>query len=135
PVQITYYAYHIMVGLGTIFLAVLGLGALLLWRRRLFTARWYLWTVMLMLPFPYIANEAGWVVTEVGRQPWLIWGVMPTARGASPTVEAGETIFTLLGFAGTYTVLGLGFLFLVGRQIALGPRPLPAPAPVERSAL
>jgi cytochrome d ubiquinol oxidase subunit I len=135
PVQITYYAYHIMVGLGTIFLAVLGLGALLLWRRRLFTTRWYLWTVMLMLPFPYIANEAGWVVTEVGRQPWLIWGVMPTARGASPTVEAGETIFTLLGFAGTYTVLGLGFLFLVGRQIALGPRPLPAPAPVERSAL
>ncbi|HEY2702838.1 MAG TPA: cytochrome ubiquinol oxidase subunit I [Candidatus Dormibacteraeota bacterium] len=127
PVQVTYYAYHIMVGLGTIFIAVLLVGVLLLWRRRLFTARWYLWAVMLMLPFPYIANEAGWVVTEVGRQPWLVWGVMPTARGVSPTVEAGETIFTLLGYAGIYAALAIGFLFLVGRQVALGPRPMPAP--------
>ena len=76
---------------------------------------------MLTLPFPYIANEAGWVVTEVGRQPWLVWGLMHTARGASPTVEAGQTIFTLLGFAGLYTLLGIGFLLLAVRQVILGP--------------
>ena len=121
PVQITYYAYHIMVGLGTGFLAILLVGAFLCWRRRLFTARWYLWILMLTLPFPYIANEAGWVVTEVGRQPWLVWGLMRTARGASPTVEAGQTIFTLLGFAGLYTLLGIGFLLLAVRQVILGP--------------
>lgn len=121
PVQITYYAYHVMVGLGTIFVAVGLLGVLLLWRRRLFDARWFLWILMLMLPFPYIANEAGWVVTEVGRQPWLIWGVMLTAKGYSPTVVAGQTIFTILGFFGLYSILIVLFLFLVGKQIALGP--------------
>ncbi|MDB5068064.1 MAG: cytochrome bd ubiquinol oxidase, subunit [Chloroflexi bacterium] len=127
PVQVTYYAYHIMVGLGTIFLALLGLGVLLAWRRRLFGSPWYLWLLMLALPFPYIANEAGWVVTEVGRQPWLVWGLMPTSRGTSPTVEAGETIFTLLGFAGIYSVLIAGVVFLLGRQIVLGPDRKPAP--------
>ena len=136
PVQVTYYAYHIMVGLGTIFVAILLLGAVLLRRGRLFRSRGYLWILMLTLPFPYIANEAGWVVTEVGRQPWLVWGLMPTAQGASPTVEAGQTIFTLLGFAGIYTVLALGFLLLVVRQILLGPeRAVPtAPAALAGAA-
>jgi cytochrome d ubiquinol oxidase subunit I len=110
-----------MVGLGTGFMAVLLLGVLLRRRRFLFRSRWYLWILMLTLPFPYIANEAGWVVTEVGRQPWLVWGLMRTTQGASPTVEAGQTIFTLLGFAGIYTLLALGFLLLVVRQILRGP--------------
>ena len=121
PVQITYYAYHVMVGLGTIFLAITFLGLFLLWRRILFTSRWYLWILMLALPFPWIANEAGWVVTEVGRQPWLVWGLMPTAQGVSSTVVAGETIFTLLGFVGMYMLIGLLFLFLAGREVAHGP--------------
>ena len=67
PVEIVYYAYHIMVGLGTIFIAVLGLSAFLLWRGRLYTSRGMLWVLMLAVPFPYIANHAGWVVAEVGR--------------------------------------------------------------------
>jgi cytochrome d ubiquinol oxidase subunit I len=121
PVQVTYYAYHLMIALGTLFVAVMLLGIFLLWRRRLYDSRWFLWILMLMLPLPYIANEAGWVVTEVGRQPWLIWGVMKTAQGYSPTVVAGQTIFTLLGFFGIYTLLGILFLFLVGRQVSLGP--------------
>ena len=121
PIQVTYYAFHIMVGLGTIFVGVLLLGLFLWWRKRLYDSRWFLWILMLMLPFPYVANEAGWVVTEVGRQPWLVWGLMLTSQGSSPTVVAGETIFTLLGFAGIYTLLIIGFLFLVGRQISLGP--------------
>jgi len=122
PVQITYYAFHIMVGLGTAFLFVLGLGVFLWWRKRLYNSRWFLWILMLMLPLPYIANEAGWVVTEVGRQPWLVWGLMPTSKGFSSTVVAGETIFTILGFFGIYTLLAIGFLFLVGRQVYVGPQ-------------
>jgi cytochrome d ubiquinol oxidase subunit I len=121
PVEVTYYAYHIMVGLGTIFIALMLIGALLLWRKRLFTSRWYLWIMMLAFPFPFIANEAGWTVAEVGRQPWIAYGLLRTAQGISPTVAAGETIFTLLGFAGIYLLLGLLWLLLVGRLVLRGP--------------
>jgi cytochrome d ubiquinol oxidase subunit I len=122
PVQITYYAYHLMVGLGTIFVAVYLFGVLLLlWGRRLYGQRWFLWILMLMLPAPWLANLFGWTVSEVGRQPWIVWGLMPTSKGYSPTVAAGETIFTTLVFSGIYLLLGVLFLFLVGKQIALGP--------------
>jgi len=122
PVELTYYAYHIMVGLGTIFIAIMLVGMFLLWRRRLFQSRWYLWILMLALPFPYIANEAGWVVAEVGRQPWLVYGLLKTAQGTSANVAVGEAVFTTLGFAGVYLVLGLLFLLLVGRVIHQGPQ-------------
>jgi cytochrome d ubiquinol oxidase subunit I len=121
PVQITYYAYHIMVGLGTIFIAIFLLGVLLLWRGWLFRSRWYLWILMLLLPFPFIANEAGWVVTEIGRQPWIVYGLLKTAKGWSPTVVAGETIFTLLGFAGMYALIILLYFFLLLRELMQGP--------------
>ncbi len=122
PVELTYYCYHIMVGLGTIFIATMLLGLLLLWRRRLYASRWFLWVLMMSIPFPYIANEAGWVVAEVGRQPWLVYGLLRTAEGTSTNVAAGETVFTTLGFAGIYCLLGILFLFLVGRVIARGPK-------------
>ena len=121
PVSLTYYSYHIMVGLGTLFIAQMLMGLLLLWRRTLANSRWFLWTLMLAVPFPYIANEAGWTAAEVGRQPWLVYGLLRTADGASRTVAAGETIFTTLGFAGIYALLGLLFLLLVGRVIHQGP--------------
>jgi cytochrome bd ubiquinol oxidase subunit I len=121
PVQLTYYAYHIMVGLGTIFIGVLFLGCFLWWRRVLWTSTWYHWILLVLLPFPYIANEAGWVVTEVGRQPWIVYGLLETANASSTTVETGETIFTLLGFVGMDGLLGLLVLFLVLRDISIGP--------------
>ena len=76
---------------------------------------------MLMLPFPYIATTAGWITAEVGRQPWLIYGIMRTAAGVSPHVSAGNALFTLIGFMGMYTMLAILFLFLVGREIEEGP--------------
>ncbi len=121
PVELTYYGYHIMVGLGTIFIAQMLLGVFLLWRRRLYTARWFLWTLMLAVPFPYIANQAGWLVAEVGRQPWLVYGLLRTSEGTSLNVAAGETIFTTLGFCGIYALLGLLFLALAGRMVLRGP--------------
>lgn len=121
PVELTYYAYHVMVGLASIFSGVAALAVLLLWRGRLFRWRWALWLLLLVMPLPYIANEAGWVVTEVGRQPWIIYGLMRTADAPSATVAAGETIFTLIGFAGMYFLLGFLFLYLVLREIAIGP--------------
>ncbi len=121
PVELTYYAYHVMVGLGTIFTGVAALAALWLWRKRLFEARPILWLLMLTMPFPYIANEAGWVTTEVGRQPWIIYGLMKTVQGASPNVVTGETLFTLIGFVGMYFMLGVLFLYLTLREIGMGP--------------
>jgi cytochrome d ubiquinol oxidase subunit I len=120
-IPLLYFSYRIMVGLGTMFIAALGFALLLLARGRLYGTRWMLWVLMLALPFPYIANTAGWVTAEVGRQPWLIYGLMRTADGYSTNVSAGNGLFTLLGFLGLYLVLGILFLFLVRREIEHGP--------------
>jgi cytochrome bd ubiquinol oxidase subunit I len=120
-VPLLYFAYHIMVGLGTMMLALMVLSLLLLRGGRLFTARPVLWMLMLALPFPYIATTAGWMTAEIGRQPWLIYGLMRTAQGSSPQVSAGNGLFTLMGFMGLYMVLGVLFLFLISREIGHGP--------------
>ncbi|HET6181365.1 MAG TPA: cytochrome ubiquinol oxidase subunit I, partial [Candidatus Sulfotelmatobacter sp.] len=120
-IALLYFSYHIMVGLGTFFIAILVIAAWLLWRGKLYGSRWMLWTIMLALPFPFIANTAGWITAEVGRQPWLIYGLMRTRAGVSPQVAAGNAWFTLIGFLGLYTILGILFLFLVYREIELGP--------------
>ncbi len=104
-IPLLYYSYHIMVGLGTIFIAVMGIAAWKLWRGRLFECRPWLWAILLMLPFPYIANTAGWMTAEVGRQPWVIYGLMRTSQGASMNVSSGNVMFTLIGFMGLYAVL------------------------------
>jgi cytochrome d ubiquinol oxidase subunit I len=122
-IELLYYSYHIMVGLGTIFIAVMGLAALLLWRHKLYESRWMLWVLMLSVPLPYIANTAGWLTAELGRQPWLIYGLMHTAHGVSPRVIAGNAWFTLLGFMGMYTVLAILWLFLIYQEIERGPEP------------
>ncbi len=76
---------------------------------------------MLAFPFPYIANTVGWMTAELGRQPWLIYGLLRTADGNSEVVSSGDTVFKLIGFVGLYFVLGLLFLALVGREISHGP--------------
>src|SRR6476660_2297556 len=120
-IPLLYYSYHIMAGLGTIFIAVMAAGAFLLWCRKLYESRWMLWIIMLCLPLPYIANTAGWMTAEIGRQPWLVYGLMRTTEGYSKYVHAGNGLFTLLGFMGLYTVLAILFLVLVNREIAHGP--------------
>ncbi|MCL4109170.1 UNVERIFIED_CONTAM: hypothetical protein GTU68_028351 [Idotea baltica] len=118
-----YYAYHIMVGLGTIFIGVMLFSAILLLLGRLYKNRTVLWFVLLLLPFPYIANTTGWYVAELGRQPYLVYGLLRTEVGASPTVSSGNTLFTLLGFVGLYFILGMLFVILVGKIIHKGPQP------------
>ena len=93
-VPLLYYSYHIMVGLGTIFAALMVLACCSLWRGTLYQARAPLWMIMLAFPFPYIATTAGWITAEVGRQPWLIYGLVRTAAGVSPQVSAGNALFT-----------------------------------------
>jgi cytochrome d ubiquinol oxidase subunit I len=120
-IPLLYFAYHIMAGLGTLFVLVMAIAAMLLWRGRLIESRWMMWTLMLAVPFPYIANTAGWMTAEIGRQPWLVYGLMRTTEGSSRYVHAGNGLFTLLGFMGLYGVLAMISLFLVAREIAFGP--------------
>jgi cytochrome d ubiquinol oxidase subunit I len=102
--------------------------AFMLYRDRLFHAKWMLWILLLSVPFPYIANTAGWMTAELGRQPWLVYGLMRTADGYSKTVSAGNGMFTLLGFMGLYTVLGILFVLLMRRELETGPAVAVEPA-------
>jgi cytochrome d ubiquinol oxidase subunit I len=125
-IELLYYGFHVMAGLGTLFIALMTIAAWLLWRDRLHVTRPALWALMLAFPFPYIATTAGWITAELGRQPWIVYGLLRTRDGASPSVSSGTALFTLIGFTGLYFVLGLVFVFLVGREIAHGPEPQPA---------
>ncbi len=130
-----YYSYHIMVGLGTIFIAIMALACFMLWRRRLFTSRWMQWILLLAMPFPFIANTAGWYTTELGRQPWIVFGLLHTVNGSSTNVSAGNVLFTLLGFAGLYLLLGLVYVFLVVFEAFIGPTPQEEKPPQEIEGL
>ncbi|HTT17767.1 MAG TPA: cytochrome ubiquinol oxidase subunit I [Candidatus Sulfotelmatobacter sp.] len=120
-IELLYYSFHLMITLGTIFILLMAYASYQNWRGRLESNTWLLWVLMLAFPFPYIANTVGWMTAELGRQPWLVYGLFHTDDGYSKVVSSGNTIFTLIGFIGLYFVLGLLFLFLVGREIAHGP--------------
>ncbi len=120
-IELLFYAFHLMITLGTIFIVLMAYAAFESWRGAVQTNRWLLWALMLAFPFPYIANTLGWMTAELGRQPWLVYGLFRTLDGVSRVVSNGDTIFTLIGFTGLYLVLGLLFLYLVGREIGIGP--------------
>ena len=120
-VEILYYTYHIMAGLGTIFFVLMATAGWLLWRGKLQTSRKVLWLLMLAVPFPYIATTAGWWTAELGRQPWVVYGLMRTTAASSTSVHPGNVVFTLIGFIGLYLLLALLFLYLVFREISHGP--------------
>jgi cytochrome d ubiquinol oxidase subunit I len=120
-VPLLYYSFHIMVGLGTLFIGLMGLAALQLWRGRLFEFKPLLWMLLLAIPFPFVANTAGWMTAELGRQPWVIYGVMRTSEGVSSHVSSGNALFTLIGFMGIYSLLGLLGLFMIWRELEHGP--------------
>ena len=120
-IELLYYSFHLMIMLGTIFIILMAYAGFQNWRGRLESSPLLLWVLMLAFPFPYIATTLGWMTAELGRQPWLLYGLFPTRAGYSKVVSNGDTIFTLIGFTGLYFVLGLLFLYLVGREISHGP--------------
>jgi cytochrome d ubiquinol oxidase subunit I len=132
-IALLYYSFHIMAGLGTLFVLLMIIANFQRWRGRLEKTRWLLWVLMLAFPFPYIATTAGWLTTELGRQPWLIYNLLRTSQGVSSVLNGGDVLFTLIGFTGLYFVLGVLFLFMVGREIAHGPEGSYAPGKPEVS--
>lgn len=120
-IGLLYFSYHIMVGLGTLLAALMLWAALELWLGSVWTRTPLLWALLLAFPLPYLATTFGWMTAEIGRQPWLIYGLMRTSSGVSPLVSAGNGLFTLLGFMGMYALLSVLFLFLIWREVEEGP--------------
>ena len=121
PMPLLFYSYHIMAGLGTYFALIMVVAAFFLWRGKLFDTQWVLWPLLLSFPLPYIANTAGWMTAEIGRQPWIVYGLIRVPAGYSKYVSAGNALFTLLGFMGMYSILSILFIVLIYRIIEHGP--------------
>ena len=106
-IPLLYFSYHVMVGLGTIFAAVMALAAFLLWRRKLYASPWMLWIILLCVPLPYIANTAGWLTASRTPAPGWCMGCSAPTRDVPPmSFSAATASFTLLGYMGLYLVLG-----------------------------
>ena len=120
PVALTFVSFRIMVALGTVFLLLTVVGMFL--KNRLLESRWFLWIMLFAIPLPYIAIEAGWVLAEVGRQPWIVYGLLKTADAASP-VAGIQVMTTLAGFILVYGLLGLAGFYLMVRYVIKGPEP------------
>jgi cytochrome d ubiquinol oxidase subunit I len=134
PVPAVFFAFRVMVGIGLVLIAVGVVGAWLWWRRRLFTTRWFLRAVAPLWPVGFVAILAGWIVTEVGRQPWLAYGILRTADAVSP-VTWGAVATSLAAFLVVYTVVfGMGIHY-VRRVLVRGPVPLDDAAPLPNRPL
>jgi len=117
-VLMTSFAFKGMIGLGMLFIALTVWG----WfrRKKLLDSRLYLKVMLVALPLPYVANTLGWIVTEVGRQPWVAYGLLRTSDGASK-LAGGQVLMTLLGFILVYSLLGVLAFFLMFRHAKKGP--------------
>jgi cytochrome d ubiquinol oxidase subunit I len=125
-VPLVYYSYHLMIDLGTAFVGVMLLSLFLLWRGKLFQSRWMLWILMFAGPLPYLTTTAGWMTTEIGRQPWIVYGLLRTQEGTSPLLSDGNALFTLLTILLLYALIGLLYAFLMLKEIGRGPMPTEA---------
>jgi cytochrome d ubiquinol oxidase subunit I len=121
PVNIVFQAYHIMVTIGFMLIAVSLLGLILLWRKKLFTSRWFLRILVAAVLLPQIANQLGWVSAEVGRQPWIVYNLLRTADALSKVVTANHVLFSLLLFFIVYSLLFVLFIYLLNEKIRKGP--------------
>jgi cytochrome d ubiquinol oxidase subunit I len=121
PLALTFYPFHIMVGIGLYLIAFSILGLLLALRMRLFTGRWYLIAAVWTIPLPFLANELGWITAEVGRQPWIVYGVMRTRDATSSNVPAEQIVFSLIVFGLLYTLFTLVWAVVLRRELRHGP--------------
>ncbi|MCH7406344.1 cytochrome ubiquinol oxidase subunit I [Belliella aquatica] len=120
-VNAVFQFYHLMVAIG-MFLIVLSLFALLQWKRgKLFASKWLLWTFVFTAILPQLANQFGWFAAEMGRQPWVVYGLLRTSDALSKSVQANQVLFSLLLFFIVYAILLLLFIYLMNKAIQKGP--------------
>ena len=121
PVQIVFQTYHAMVALGMTLIGASAAGLLLLWRERLFRMRWVLWAFVFMVALPQAGNQLGWISAEVGRQPWIVYGLLRTTDGLSRVVTANQVMGSLVLFTLVYLLLLAAFVYLLDSKIKHGP--------------
>jgi cytochrome d ubiquinol oxidase subunit I len=121
PVNIVFQAYHLMVAIGFMLIGISVLGVFLWWKGTLFKHRWLLWIFVFSVLLPQIANQVGWITAEVGRQPWIVYGLMKTTEGLSKAVQAGQVWYSLIMFTLIYIGLFILFIYLLNNKIQHGP--------------
>jgi cytochrome d ubiquinol oxidase subunit I len=121
PVVIPFFAFRIMVGMGLIMLAVSWLGNLLRWRGRLETARWFLWGTFLAFPTGFVAILTGWFTAEVGRQPWVVYGLLRTKDAVTPSLATGDVLVSLIGYVLVYATFASFGVYYIGKLLWQGP--------------
>ena len=121
PINFTFQFYHLMVAIGLTLIGLSLLGVFLLWRGQLFENKPVLWLFVLAVLLPQIANETGWFTAEIGRQPWVVYGLMRTAHGISPSVHPAHILASILMFSAVYILLFILFVFLLNHKIKKGP--------------
>jgi cytochrome d ubiquinol oxidase subunit I len=121
PVNIVFQTYHIMVAIGMGLIGLSLLGIFLWWRNKLFEKRWLLWIFVFSVLGPQVANQVGWISAEVGRQPWIVYGLMRTSDALSKVVTANQVMFSLILFTIIYALLFVLFLYLLNEKIQHGP--------------
>ncbi|PKL17223.1 MAG: cytochrome ubiquinol oxidase subunit I [Spirochaetae bacterium HGW-Spirochaetae-5] len=121
PVFLTFQSYHVMIGLGGLFALISSIGLLLMIRKKLYETDWFLKVLLFSIPLPVISNEMGWMAAEIGRQPWIIQGVLKTADAASVVVPAWQVLATIIMFTILYALLFLFFIKFLVALIKKGP--------------
>ena len=120
-VRVIYWSMRVMAYVGMLMFLVAALGALLYWKQKLEHARWFHWIAIVAIAFPYIAATAGWILTEMGRQPWIVQGLLKTADAHSPAVSSTMLGFSLVVFVGLYLLLLVLDIWLMRRYATLDP--------------
>jgi cytochrome d ubiquinol oxidase subunit I len=126
PVFLSFTSYHIMIGLGMLFVLLAVISGFLLYRKKIWDTRWFLKVLLFSIPLPYIANEFGWIAAEVGRQPWAVYRVLKTADAASVVVPAWQILLTLVVFVLVYSLIFWVFMRLLLKFIRKGPEGIKA---------
>jgi cytochrome bd ubiquinol oxidase subunit I len=121
PVAEVFMSYHMMVGLGSLMLLLMLFGVFFLWRGSLEKHRWWLWAAVVAIPAPILATELGWMTAEVGRQPWIVYGLMMTSAGTSTAVSATDVTISIFAILLVYALLFFLWIYGLTREIRRGP--------------
>lgn len=135
PMQIPFQMYHIMITLGMYFIGITLLASFFRWRGTLFDKRWLLWIFVFSIIGPYIANQAGWIAAEVGRQPWIVYGLLRTSDALSKAVSAEEVLISIIMFSIIYLFLFAIWLYIMHDKISKGPEKAPVAVDGDASLL
>ncbi|MCX7908735.1 MAG: cytochrome ubiquinol oxidase subunit I [Ignavibacteria bacterium] len=123
PVNIVFQTFHIMIAIGVSFIIISIVGIILWATKKLWDAKWFLWILVFAVLLPHIANQTGWIAAEVGRQPWIVYGLLRTSDAFSKTLTSGQVWFSLILFTAIYLLIFLLFIFLLDRKIKQGITP------------